>query len=137
MIGDSAKGDSGPLLGELDAAGYRSPLPGFSTNAPDPSANRRGAQGFSSDPALTGHMDRSLSEGETRRLPDLGIALKSILAFWLLYMALITARALIVQFPNFWEMLGRRAMAALVGCALTFLIYLAMRMVAARSLAWK
>ena len=72
-------------------------------------------------------MDRSLSDGEARRLPDLGIALNSILAFWLLYIALITARAVVVQFPNFWEMMARRAIAALVGCAITFLIYLAMR----------
>jgi signal transduction histidine kinase len=65
------------------------------------------------------------------------MALKSILAFWLLYMALITARAVVVQYPNFMEMLGRRAIAALVGCTITFLIYLAMRSVARRSLAVK
>ncbi|MFL6845374.1 MAG: sensor histidine kinase [Allosphingosinicella sp.] len=82
-------------------------------------------------------MDRSLSDGETRRLPDLGIAFKSILAFWLIYIALITARALVVQFPNFWEMMGRRAIAALVGCAITFLVYLAMRAVAGKSLTVK
>jgi len=82
-------------------------------------------------------MDRSLSEGETRRLPDLGIALKSILAFWLLYVGLITARAIVVQFPNFWEMMARRSIAALIGCAITFLIYLAMRLVSARSLGVK
>ena len=138
MISDprngAGDGDSGPLLGEADASGYRRPLPGFSTNAPALSANSGAAEGFWNGPALTGGMDRSLSEGETRRLPDLGIALKSILPFWLLYMALITARAVVVQFPDFWEMLGRRTIAALVGCALTFLIYLALRLVAARSL---
>src|ERR1051325_9353458 len=131
MIGDSRNGaageDSGPLLGEADASGYRRPLPGFSHNAPAPSANRGGTEGFSNDPALTGGMDRSLSEGETRRLPDLGIALKSIVAFWLLYIALVTARAVVAQFPDFWEMMVRRALAALIGCGLTFLIYLAMR----------
>jgi len=120
--------DSAPLLGEADAAGYRRPLPGFSTNASGLSANDGGTEGFWNGPRLTGGMDRSLSDGETRRLPDLGIALKSILAFWLLYMALITLRAVVVQFPNFWEMLGRRTVAAAVGCALTFLIYLAMRL---------
>ncbi|MBV9883457.1 MAG: histidine kinase [Sphingomonadaceae bacterium] len=82
-------------------------------------------------------MDRSLSQSEVRRLPDLGLALKSIAAFWLVYMALVTARAVIVQFPNFWEMLGRRTVAAAVGCAITFLVYLAMRIVARRSLAVK
>jgi two-component system LytT family sensor kinase len=141
MIGgfrnDAGDGDSPPLLGEADASGYRRPLPGFSTNAPGPSANDGAAEGFWNGPALTERMDRSLSDGEARRLPDLGIALKSILAFWLLYVGLITARALVVQFPDFWEMMGRRGVAALVGCAITFLIYLAMRLVSARTLAIK
>ena len=123
MISDrkdgAGEGDAAPLLGELDSSGYRRPLPGFSTNAPAFSANDGGTEGFWDGRALTGTMDRSLSEGETRRLPDLGIALKSIAAFWLLYIALITARAIVVQFPNFWEMMGRRAIAALVGCAIT------------------
>ena len=66
MMGKPPDGDSEPLLGEADASGYRRPLPGFSTNAPALSANRRAAQGFWEGPALTGAMDRSLSEGETR-----------------------------------------------------------------------
>jgi two-component system LytT family sensor kinase len=122
------------MLGEADASGYRRPLPGFSTNIRRPSANDGDGQGFWREPALSGGMDRSLSESEARRLPDLGIALKSIIAFWLLYMALITARAVIVQFPDFWGMMGRRTIAALVGSGLTFLVYLAMRPVAARGL---
>jgi signal transduction histidine kinase len=138
MISDpgnrAGDGDSGPLLGDADSSGYRRPLHGFSTNAPALSANGGAAEGFWNPSRLTGGMDRSLSEGETRRLPDLGIALKSILAFWLLYITLITARAVIVQFPDFWGMMGRRVIAALVGGALTFLIYLAMRLVSARSL---
>jgi hypothetical protein len=79
-------------------------------------------------------MDRSLSEGETRRLPDLGIAVKSILAFWLLYIALITLRAVVLQYPDFWAMLARRAAVVGVGVVLTFFVYLAMRPVAKRSL---
>ncbi|HYI47516.1 MAG TPA: histidine kinase [Allosphingosinicella sp.] len=79
-------------------------------------------------------MDISLPESDTRRLPDLGVALKSILAFWLLYMALITLRAVIAEFPDFWGMFARRAAAAAVGSALTFLVYLAMRPVARRGL---
>lgn len=126
--------ESAPLLGEADASGYRRPLPGFSTNASDASANDPARQGFSRAAGLTGAMDRYLTGGETRRLPDLGIALKSIFAFWLLYIALITMRAVIVQYSDFWEMLMRRGFAAMVGCLLTFLLYLAMRPVAARSL---
>jgi hypothetical protein len=127
----------GPLVAEADSLGYRRPLPAFSTNAAGVSANDPRAQDFSSGPALTGGMDRSLPDGERRRLPDLGLALKSILGFWLLYVALITARAIIVQFPNFWEMMARRLVAALVGCVLTFLIYLAMRLVASKGLNFK
>ena len=126
--------ESAPLLGEADASGYRRPLPGFSTNAPALSANDRARQGFWNAAALTGAMDRNLPPGEVRRLPDLGIALKSIAAFWLLYIGLITLRAVVLQYPDFWEMMARRAIAALVGCALTFFVYLAMRPVAAKSL---
>ncbi len=131
--GDS-DGNGEPLLGERDAAGYRRPLPGFSTNAPRLSSNDPPAESFSGAPALGGAMDKALPDSETRRLPDLGIAIKSIVAFWLLYMALITLRAVIADFPDFWGMFARRAAAALVGSALTFLVYLGMRLVATRSL---
>jgi two-component system LytT family sensor kinase len=124
----------GRILGEADSLGYRRPLPAFSTNAASASANDLRAESFSNSAGLGGGMDRFLPDGEARRLPDLGIALKSILGFWLLYVALITARAVVVQFPNFWEMMARRLIAALVGCVLTFLIYLAMRLVASKSL---
>ena len=131
---DDQAGDSAPLLGEPDSSGYRRPLPGFSTKASGLSANDPRRQGISEGSALTGAMDRNLSDGETRRLPDLGIALKSILAFWLLYVALITLRAAVVQYTDFQEMLARRAIAASVGCLLTFLLYLAMRPVANKTL---
>jgi signal transduction histidine kinase len=138
MAAHTEKGDggdrSGPMLGEVDSSGYRRALPGFSTNAAHPSANDRAAEGFSNRAALTGDMDRSLPDGEARRLPDLGIALKSILAFWLLYMALITLRAVVLQYPDFWAMMARRAAATVVGAAVTFLVYLAMRPVRQSSL---
>jgi signal transduction histidine kinase len=121
------------MLGEADSLGYRRPLPAFSTNTRGASANVPPAQSFSDPPALGGGMDQSL-QGETRRLPDIGVALKSILAFWLLYMALITLRAIIADFPDFWGMFARRGIAALVGSALTFLVYLGMRPVAHRGL---
>lgn len=126
--------DSAPLLGEPDSTGYRRPLPGFSTNAREHSANDRGGEGFWNAAGLTEAMDRTLPAGGVRRLPDLGIALKSIFAFWLLYIALVTLRAVVVQYSDFWEMLMRRGFAASVGCLLTFLVYLAMRPVAAKSL---
>ncbi len=115
------------MLGDADSVGYRRPLREFSTNYRSRSANDAPAEGIAGAAALTGGMDRKLPDAETRRLPDLGIALKSILAFWLLYMALVSLRAVVLQYPEFWEMMARRAAATLVGAALTLLVYLALR----------
>ncbi len=127
---DAEPGEGGRVLGEADALGYRRALPGFSTNAVDSSAKSRDGSGFSAVAEITGGMsDYSVPAGGERRFADIGIALKSILAFWLLYLSLITARALALAFPQFWEMMARRLLTTLVGAALTFLIYLAMRSV--------
>ena len=67
---------SEPLLGAPDESGYRRALPGFSTNAPRHSSNDRSAESFYKPAALGGRMDKALPDGEHRRLPDLGIALK-------------------------------------------------------------
>jgi hypothetical protein len=115
------------LLGEADAYGYRRRLPGFSTNDRFGSANAPAERGMFQPSALTDGMDRMLAEGDTRRLPDLGIAIKSIVAFWLLYMALITLRGIVMQYPEFWGMLARRTGAAMAGATITFLVYLALR----------
>ena len=125
--GEADGGEAESILGEADAHGYRRPLPGFSTNVRSHSANDAAAEGFSTQPTLTDGMDRMIAEADARRLPDLGIALKSIVAFWLLYATLITLRAIVVQFPDFWEMLARRGVASLVGASITFLVYLALR----------
>jgi two-component system LytT family sensor kinase len=127
-------GAADSLLGEADAFGYRRRLPGFSTNDRIASANDRAGQGIPHPAGLTGGMDRMLAEGDTRRLPDLGIAIKSIAGFWLLYIGLITLRAVILQYPDFWAMLARRSAVVMVGVVLTFLVYLAMRPVAKRGL---
>jgi len=79
-------------------------------------------------------MDKALPDGETRRLPDLGIAIKSIVGFWLLYFALTTVRSVVVQYPDFWEMLSRRCWVSLAGIFITFLLYLALRPVARKGL---
>ena len=127
---DQNKGRGGgadSLLGEADAYGYRRRLPGFSTNDRIGSANASPERGNLHPAALTGGMDRMLAEGDTRRLPDLGIAIKSIIAFWLLYMVLITLRGIVMQYPEFWGMLARRTGAAAAGATITFLVYLALR----------
>ena len=136
--GNEGGGEAGrAMLGEADSIGYRRPLPAFSTNAPGASANDPGRGDFSRGAALTEGMDRNLPDGEARRLPDLGIALKSIIGFWLLYVALTTVRSIVVQYPDFWAMLARRSFVAIAGIAITFLLYLALRMVAKRGLSVK
>ena len=121
--------DDESLLGEADAFGYRRRLPGFSTKAAHLSANHPDAQGFSRPAGLTGGMDRSIPEGDARRLPDLGMAVKSILGFWLLYIGLITLRSIVLQYPDVWAMLARRSCAVAAGISVTFLVYLAMQLV--------
>ena len=123
------------MLGDADAFGYRRPMRGFSTNPPVPSANDRRGEGFSQGHRLSGGMDRDLPEGERRRLPDLGIALKSILGIWLLYIVLVTLRSAVVPYPDFYDMLARRAVVATVGAGVTFFVYLALRPLADAPLA--
>lgn len=128
-------GDGGSAsLGEADSVGYRRPLPGFSTNVGHGSANGPADKGFFLNGALTRGMDKDPPEGFARRLPDLGIALKTIAAFWIFYFVLVTLRSVVMQFPNQWELLERRTMVTLVGAILTFLLYLAMQPVARASL---
>ena len=145
-FGSEANGDAGGeggarpenvMVGEADSHGYRRPLPAFSTNPSGLSANDPGARSFSMIEPLGGGMDHSLPDGGARRLPDLGIALKSIVGFWLFYVALTTLRSIVVQYPDFWAMLARRAFVAIAGIAITFLLYLALRMVAKRGLGVK
>jgi two-component system, LytTR family, sensor kinase len=111
--------------------------PAFSTNAIGASANDRYGKGFFPDAGLTGGMEMRSPNLVTRRLPDVGVAVKSILGFWLLYISLITLRAVILQYPDFWEMLARRGVAATVGITLTFFVYLALRPLALSSLKTK
>jgi two-component system, LytTR family, sensor kinase len=126
--------DSGAALGEADSLGYRRPLHDFSTKGREPSANSGVARTFFAGERLSGGMDKALPSPLRRRLPDLGMAVKSILGFWLLYIALITLRSLVLMMPDFWDSMGRRAIAATFGALLTFLVYLAMRRVASSSL---
>jgi len=132
--GQGRDSDCGAALGEADALGYRRPLPDFSTKGRDPSANRAGPRPFFAGDGLSGTMDKALPSPLQRRLPDLGLAVKSILGFWLLYMGLITLRALVLMMPDFWDAMARRSIAATFGAAITFLVYLAMRRTAAWSL---
>ena len=112
-------------------------LPEFSTNAGRASANDTFGKGFFLNDALTDGMEMPSTNLITRRLPDVGIAIKSIVGFWLLYIALNTARSLILQYPEFWDSMWRRGAAATMGVAVTFLVYLAMRRLGTASLARK
>ena len=131
------KDDEARALGSADAFGYRRPIGAFSTNLPRLSASAFDAQGFSDAGGLTGTMDKPLADDDTRRLPDLGMALKSIIGFWLLYMFLVTLRAFVLSYPEFWGLLIRRCGAVAMGLVITFLVYLAMRAVRNSSLTKK
>ncbi|MGE0179335.1 MAG: histidine kinase, partial [Sphingomonas sp.] len=131
------QGDGEAALGATDAQGYRRPIGGFSTNLPPLSASGPDARGFSDPAALTGGMDKPVSDSGGRRLPDLGMAARSIIGFWLLYMALVTVRAIVLEYPDFWGMLARRCAAVTMGIVITFFVYLAMRAVRNASLTKK
>lgn len=107
---------------------------GFSTNLRLHSTNDRSANGFSENSELSDSMDSTIRIWLARRLPDMGLALKSILAFWLFYMVLVTLRGLVLQLPDFWGLLERRVFATLFGAIVTFLVYLGLRPLAAASL---
>jgi two-component system, LytTR family, sensor kinase len=117
-----------------DRAADRLLGPGFSTNLRLHSTNDRPVNGFSEEPGLSESMDPGTRTWLARRLPDAGLALKSILAFWLFYMVLVTLRGLVLQLPDFWGLLERRLFAALFGAFVTFLVYLGLRPLAAASL---
>jgi len=126
----SEEGSAGapePVLAAADASGYRRPLPGFSTNDRALSANDAPGKGFSASAGLTGAMDRMLGEGEARQPSDFGLALKSILGIWLLYMVLITLRSAVLPYPGFLDLMARRAVVTLIGAGVTFLLYLMLR----------
>jgi two-component system LytT family sensor kinase len=109
----------------------------FSTNAAGASANDTFRKRFFLNHALTDRMEMPAGNLITRRLPDAEIALKSILGFWLLYIALNSVRSLILRYPEFWDSMWRRGAAATMGVAITFLVYLAMRRLGTASLARK
>jgi two-component sensor histidine kinase len=131
--GDRDSG-SGAALGAADELGYRRPLPRFSTNSRRASANDPDRDGFLDGPGLSGAMDKTLPPLLQRRLPDLGMAVKTIIGFWLLYMALITLRSVVLMLPDFWDAMARRSIAATFGAFITFVVYLAMRRIGSSSL---
>jgi signal transduction histidine kinase len=131
LDGDDFGGD------EADDGQPPAPLRLFSTNDSGHSANDRSGNSFFLNHALTDDMDMPPRNLIMRRLPDLAIALKSIAGFWVMYMVLITLRSLALMMPDFADAMARRSVATLVGVAITFLIYLAMRPLASASLAKK
>jgi two-component system, LytTR family, sensor kinase len=66
------------------------------------------------------------------RFSDFPLAVKSILGFWFFYFATVMLRALVIG-HGINEMLLRRSAGILVGVALTFLVYLALRLIANRA----
>jgi two-component system, LytTR family, sensor kinase len=129
----SKDGGARTLASEPDELGYRRALPqralgaGFSTDAPGASANGPPTGSLSGGPRLDSRMDRSAPL--LRRLPDLGLALKTIIAFWAFYLALTTTRALVIDAPGQVEMLRRRLFVLAVAIILSYLVYLVLQRV--------
>jgi hypothetical protein len=63
------------------------------------------------------------------------VALLSILAFWLVYFAVATIRSLILGYGHQIDMLAARGFVTIGSMVATYIVYLAMRPLAARSLA--
>lgn len=66
------------------------------------------------------------------RFSDFPLAVKSILGFWFFYFVTVMLRAVVIG-QGINEMLLRRSAGILVGVALTFLVYLALRLFANRA----
>jgi two-component sensor histidine kinase len=66
------------------------------------------------------------------RFADLPLAIKSILGFWFFYFATVMLRAVVIG-HGINEMLMRRSAGILVGVALTFMMYFALRVFATRA----
>ncbi|RYE54985.1 MAG: sensor histidine kinase, partial [Rhizobiaceae bacterium] len=63
------------------------------------------------------------------------VALLSILCFWLVYFAVATVRSLMLDFGHQTEMLAARAFVTAGSMVATYIVYLAMRPLAGKSLA--
>lgn len=66
-----------------------------------------------------------------RRFSDLPLAIKSIAGFWLFYFLTVVARSTLVG-GGIDQLVSRRTVGVLVGVVLTFLVYLLLRLFAAR-----
>ena len=137
LLGEQDDDELDDVFELVDSRGHRLSELRFSTNDSHASANDPSGKGLFLNPALTDAMDFRPRSRIKRRLPDIGVALKSILGLWLLYMALVTLRSVILQYPDLWGALVRRSAVATVGVGVTFLVYLALRPLAQASLARK
>lgn len=68
---------------------------------------------------------------------SLPLAFSSIVAFWLIYAIVNTARAAVMEFPAQDELLWRRAAVTLAGVMLTFCLCLVLRLFDGRPLSWR
>jgi len=77
-------------------------------------------------------------DAEQRSTPrtrvGLEIALYTILGFWLFYVVLVTARAMVMDFPSQGEMAQRRVVVTIIGIVITYGLYMLLRQVDDRPL---
>lgn len=138
-----SKADAGPPLhGDADATGYRAPLAdlgdgGFSMKAAAVSAGGGGWGTTGAAAGLDGGMDRTQPPATHRWFADAALAIKTILGFWTVYFASTSLRAVLMEQLGQGEMFRRRAAVVLLAIALSFLIYVALQLVARRGIAAK
>lgn len=82
---------------------------------------------------MTSH---SIAPEETARLP-LRAVLLSIVGVWLAYFVIFTARGAIVGLDYQFDIVGRRALVTLCAVAITFILWLLLRLFDHRPLAWQ
>ncbi len=140
---DESKQGQGPVLhDDADATGYRAPLPdrgdsGFSINATSVSASGGAGGRIGNAVGLDGGMDRIQPPMPRRYFADAPLAIKTILGFWTVYFASTSLRAVLMDQLGQGEMFRRRAAVVGLAIALSFLIYLALQLVARRGIAAK
>ncbi len=141
-MGESKRGKGPVVHGEADATGYRAPLPDrgdgeFSINPAGASASGAAWGTIGNAAGLDGGMDRTQPPLPRRWFADAPLAIKTILGFWTVYFASTSLRAVLMDQLGQGEMFRRRAAVVALAMLLSFLIYLALQLVARRGIAAK
>jgi two-component system, LytTR family, sensor kinase len=113
----------------VSGAAFQSGRQRFSTNRRRVSANSIAGETGTACFVYTGAMASRILTHRPGRFSDLPLAVRSILGFWLFYFGTVMLRAVVIG-HGINEMLLRRSAGIMVGVALTFGVYVALRLFA-------